>query len=36
MDDPEEAADTLRRSYQEPVDTLKKQLDPEALADRGT
>ncbi len=34
MDELKEAADTLRRSYQEPVDTLKKQLDPEALADR--
>lgn len=34
MDDLKEAADTLRRSYQEPVDTLKKQLDPEALADQ--
>lgn len=28
MDELKEAADTLRRSYQEPVDTLKKQLDP--------
>ena len=27
MDELKEAADTLRRSYQEPVDTLKKQLD---------
>ena len=34
MDDLKEAADTLRRSYQEPVDSLKKQLDPEALADQ--
>ncbi|EKL3979995.1 Sec-independent protein translocase subunit TatB [Morganella morganii] len=34
MDELKEAADTLRRSYQEPVDTLKKQLDPEALADQ--
>ena len=34
MDELKEAADTLRRSYQEPADTLKKQLDPEALADR--
>lgn len=33
MDELKEAADTLRRSYQEPADTLKKQLDPEALAD---
>lgn len=34
MDELKEAADTLRRSYQEPADTLKKQLDPEALADQ--
>lgn len=34
MDELKDAADTLRRSYQEPVDTLKKQLDPEALADQ--
>lgn len=34
MDELKEAADTLRRSYQEPVDTLKKQLDLEALADQ--
>lgn len=34
MDDLKEAADTLRRSYQEPVDSLKKQLDSEALADQ--
>ena len=34
MDELKGAADTLRRSYQEPVDSLKKQLDPEALADR--
>ncbi|MBS9585647.1 Sec-independent protein translocase protein TatB [Morganella morganii] len=34
MDELKEAADTLRRSYQEPVDTLKKQFDPEALADQ--
>ncbi|HAE76256.1 Sec-independent protein translocase subunit TatB [Morganella morganii] len=34
MDDLKEAADTLRRSYQEPVNSLKKQLDPEALADQ--
>ncbi|GAA0353990.1 Sec-independent protein translocase protein TatB [Morganella psychrotolerans] len=34
MDELKGAADTLRRSYLEPVDSLKKQLDPEALADR--
>ena len=34
MDELKGAADTLRRSYQEPVVSLKKQLDAEALADR--